>query len=404
MRTVATRQSIAYLTLNGRIPSTSANSVGVMTMCGEFAALGFRTMLVIPGKQTDAQLGLKDQHQMKSFYAVRAPFDVRYLPNAIGGRCSHFTFGYACFMVLYARCMGARLITTRNVEAALWAAWLRIPVILESHNFAKFENNRWLKLWIRIARKKRFMASMVVTTETARRSYVGRGVPEARIKVLPNGVDVQRYLQSGPTSLIRSDLGLPVERSIVTYSGSFRHGKGVERVLDAARLMPSPLFLFVGGTPKEIEKFGGIAEQMSLSNVRFLGHVAQTAVPSYLLASDILLLPNTTQATSHSADYTSPMKMFDYLAAGRPIVASNLPVLREVLVDEVNALLVQPDSGESIAEGISRLLKDRDFASRMGRHARETAHRYTWTRRARSIIEWQRELGHIHASDGDVVD
>src|SRR5690606_988664 len=128
---------------------------------------------------------------------------------ALGGRLSNFAFGYALIMVIYARCGGATLITTRNIEVALWAAWLRIPVVLESHNFAKFEKNRWLTNWIRIARQGRFKASMVVTTEAAKRSYIGRGMPEDRVRVLPNGVDIDRYQDTRPIALIRDDLGLP---------------------------------------------------------------------------------------------------------------------------------------------------------------------------------------------------
>jgi glycosyltransferase involved in cell wall biosynthesis len=222
------RRNIAYITLNGRIPSTTANSVGVMTMCGQFAAQGLRTLLVVPGGQGMSLRELANTEDVFSFYSVRARFELKYFPNALSGRLSYLAFVYSLALVLYARARGCALITTRNVEVAVWAAWLNIPVIIESHNFSKFAVNKWIGRWIGLTRDAARKVSVVVTTQAGKNSYVNLGVPEDRIKVLPNGVDVERFGLSVPGNVLREELGLPQERAIAVFSGSLHEGRGGE--------------------------------------------------------------------------------------------------------------------------------------------------------------------------------
>jgi len=103
-----------------------------------------------------------------------------------------------------------------------------------------------------------------------------------------------------------------------------------------------------------------------------------------LFAADALVLPNSAKAKI-SSHYTSPLKLFEYMASRRPIVASDLPSLREVLRDGENAVLVKPDNPRALAEGIERALSDAELAARIGRQAREDVEQYTWEKRAVNI-------------------
>jgi glycosyltransferase involved in cell wall biosynthesis len=98
---------------------------------------------------------------------------------------------------------------------------------------------------------------------------------------------------------------------------------------------------------------------------------------------DVLVLPNT--ATHISARYTSPLKLFEYMAAGRPIVASDLPALREVLTDGENALLVEPGNAAQLADAIGRLLHDPELAQRLAAAAWRDVQAYSWDRRAERL-------------------
>jgi glycosyltransferase involved in cell wall biosynthesis len=112
-----------------------------------------------------------------------------------------------------------------------------------------------------------------------------------------------------------------------------------------------------------------------------VGQVPNRDVPTYLWAADVLVMPYTSQTPT--VRYMSPLKMFEYMAAGRPIVATDFPVVREVLRDGHSALLVAPDSAEALRAGLQRVLSDPSLQRRLADAAREAAKAYSW-RGARS--------------------
>lgn len=117
--------------------------------------------------------------------------------------------------------------------------------------------------------------------------------------------------------------------------------------------------------------------------MKFTGLVEPARVPDLLEGAAVLALPN--PASAISTRYTSPLKLFEYLAAGRPIVASDLPSIREVVHDGVTALLVAPGDPEALAAAISRLLHDPELAGRLAKAAVELAPEYSWDRRAERL-------------------
>lgn len=389
------KRSIAYITLNGRIPSTTANSVGVMTMCGQYAWQGLATTLIIPSGQSMPLHELSNARNVFEFYSVASEFNLVRFPNPFG-LPSRFARAYSLVLALYAKARGVSLITTRSLEVAVWAARLRMPVILESHNFSKFEVHRMLSAWVSFTQQAEKPVSMIVTTHTAKSSYTKLGVPEERIVVLPNGVNVERFdLPQKASAEFKNNLGLHSNKPVVAFSGSLRPGRGGEEMLDCAALLPEVQVLIVGGTPAEVEQYRKLAEERNIANVRFAGHVPQCELPKYLLAADILLMPYTTRFSEHTFEYTSPMKMFEYLATGRPIVATDFPVLHEVLEHGRNAIFVKPDSGAELACGVRYLIAQPDLAKRIGGNARRDAQNFSWQARASKVISWQRSLGYL---------
>jgi glycosyltransferase involved in cell wall biosynthesis len=179
----------------------------------------------------------------------------------------------------------------------------------------------------------------------------------------------------------------PVRRpAIVAYAGNLYPWKGVEILLRALPHLPDVRGLVIGGHPLEpdLGRMKALAAGLGLGErVKFTGQVAPPEVAALLAGADVLVLPNT--ATAISTTYTSPLKMFEYLATGRPIVASDLPALAEVLRDGANALLVPAGDSVALAGGIRRALDDPDLAASLGRGAYETAAAYSWERRAERL-------------------
>lgn len=389
------KNKIVYITLNGRIPSNTANSVGVMTMCGQYAKQGFDVLLLIPGSRGECLSKYNFTGDVFSFYNVVARFKIKRYFNYPSRLLYRLSFLYSFFLVRYAKSYRASLIVTRDIQVAVWAARLKIPVVLESHNFPKFASHWLIKSWLRIIQNSKSSVSMVVTTKAGMNSYVDIGVPDKKIQVYPNGVNVSKFQTEFSQETIRDKTGLPHNKTIATFSGSLQPGRGGDEILDCAGLLPEVCFALVGGSLKDVALYHQKSIDRGLENVMFTGHVAQEKLSLYILASDILLMPYTTNFSIEHSLYTSPMKMFEYLAAGKPIVATDFKVLHEVLHHKHNAFFVEPDSGYELARGIRYFLDNPVEAKNIALTAKNDAKKYDWEKRATSIIAWQKRLGYL---------
>lgn len=183
----------------------------------------------------------------------------------------------------------------------------------------------------------------------------------------------------------RRELGLPIDKRIALYAGSLELWKGGGTFYESAKhLDDSYLLLIIGGKPNWVEEFEGWYPRTP--RVRMLGQKEyDTELPRYLRASDVAVLPNT--AKEHiSRISTSPLKLFAYMAAGTPIVASDLPSLREILSDR-NAVMVAPDDPIALAEGIRRAATEAASIERAA-VAREDVRAHSWEARANAVLRF----------------
>jgi glycosyltransferase involved in cell wall biosynthesis len=161
-------------------------------------------------------------------------------------------------------------------------------------------------------------------------------------------------------------------------------------MMELARRNPGVVFIWAGGEPKAVSAWAARIERERLSNLRLLGFVPQKELPLIHAASDVLLMPyERTIAVSSGGDtaaFASPMKAFEYLAAGRAILSSDLPVLHEVL-NEGNAVLLDPESIDAWEAALRTLVDDPSLRARLGQTARRDAARYSWLERTRRALE-----------------
>jgi glycosyltransferase involved in cell wall biosynthesis len=164
----------------------------------------------------------------------------------------------------------------------------------------------------------------------------------------------------------------------------------VDLFLELAAQFPGTNFLWVGGRPADVDAARRRAAAARLPRVTFTGFVPNERIPLYQSAADVLLMPYgravTTSSGGNTAEICSPMKMFEYLAAGGAILTSDLPVLREVL-DESCAVFCPPEDAEAWGAALGGLLADSQRRQALGQRAREIVAQYAWDRRARHILE-----------------
>jgi len=214
------------------------------------------------------------------------------------------------------------------------------------------------------------------------------GVPGDRILVAHDGVDVERYerFRGINKQALRKELGLPVGQTVIVHAGSMYEGRGLELFEVAASAFKDIHCVGVGGRPEDVRR---MKERFrNYDNVVFVGHKQQDEVARYELAADLLFLPMTRRNPIWWC--SSPLKLFEYMATGRPILASVIGGVSEIL-NESRALVFDPDHPESLLRRICEFRQDPGGAEAKAADALKlTRQSYTWDKRAQRILEFAR--------------
>lgn len=260
---------------------------------------------------------------------------------------------------------------------------LGLPTVVETHSPPGDEPDK--RALYAVLDHPQLKAIVTISPDLARR-YAEHGLPAEKILVAPDGVDLAAFAHDPGREAARARLGLPTDRPLAMYVGHLYDGRGVEDILEAARRLPGVNFVLVGGHPPDVERWRARAGELGLDNLRLTGFVDNTLVPLYLWAGDILLMPY--GAGCPTAAWMSPLKMFEYMAATRPILASDLPAIRQILEHGRTAWLTPPDSGPALAQGIREILADSARAGDMAAAARAKVEDYSWDRRVAKILDF----------------
>ncbi len=368
---------IAYIATSS-IPSSTANSIQVMKVCQALTLNGHETHLFIPAR------GRLDWDELAVQYGVSVRFDIA----GFKSRKYLKRFDFITAALSRARSLGVDVIYSRMLWVASFAQMSGMPVILELHDvpagrfgkplFQRYLNSRSKKMTVLITRalgkkiEERF----------------GVKINPTQSIIAPDGVDLERYQNLPDPSAARKTLDLKDTLTAV-YTGGFYKGRGLELLLQLAKAHPEIEFLWVGGKKDAIQEWKAIIDQEVLHNITLTGFIANEKLPLYQAAADILLMPfgKTVSGSSggNTADVCSPMKMFEYMAAGRAILTSDLSVLREVLTEN-NARFYPPEDFNALNNEFTKLVNDPALRKSLAESARKAAGQYNWQQRMQKIL------------------
>ncbi|PKN88914.1 MAG: hypothetical protein CVU45_07600, partial [Chloroflexi bacterium HGW-Chloroflexi-7] len=214
-------------------------------------------------------------------------------------------------------------------------------------------------------------------------------IPDKTVVIAPDGVDDARYQGLPEPKEARKKLGLK-ESITAVYTGGFYKGRGLELLVELAKAFPQVQFLWVGGKPEAVSGWKTIIDNLNIENIQLTGFIPNEKLALYQAAGEILLMPFGKSVSGSSggntADVCSPLKMFEYMAAGRAILTSDLPVLREVL-NENNALFYAIEDFDDLKTKFTMLISDAELRDKLSRQARTDVAQYTWQKRMQKIVE-----------------
>ena len=278
--------------------------------------------------------------------------------------------------------------TSNSISPTLLARWWNIPIVQEVNVTADIGRLRPLVLGYLTRLIERWTvrrAALIVTvSEEFRRLLVGHGFPAEKIIVCQNAIDAADFDPAATPPAPR-----PQEMSngavVVGYVGAFVPWHRTEMLVEAARQLapryPQARWLLVGDGVERPKVEGLLAEHRLAQKFWLPGAVTHKLVPGYVSAMDVAVMP-------HSNPHGSPMKLFEYMAMGRAVVAPDVPAIREVIQDGANGLLFPIGDTAALVAALKRLMDDEALRLRLGRRARQDVlERHTWEQNARRVLE-----------------
>jgi len=387
-----------YLT-NSRLPGEKAHAIQIMKTCAALAA-NVSIKIVHPSRVN--RPWLRSVVDLQKYYKL--PRDVKrklvysldlfnVVPKLPFGKPFAYKLVFAIQTVTYHIALLPLLLNSSTdvyyTRDSLTAALLIIlrkkstsTVIYESHRFPSSRLGRLLNRWL-----VNKLDGIVVLTNLLATRYMDLGMSEKRIAVVPDAVDVHDFDRCSKLEA-RHHFGIDKNIFVVMYVGHMYKWKGVDTLIEAAsQLRDNEQVWLVGGTPEELPRIEQLINKLNATNIHLAGYVPYRHISTYMAAADVLVIPNSGESDT-SRFYTSPIKLFEYMAAKRPIIASNLPSLREIIVHGETAFLVEPDDSHLLSRAIQRLRLDPDMASRLVNKAAVLVNENSWSNRSKRILEF----------------
>ena len=365
---------IVYVS-NSRIPTRKAHGAQITHMCSAFTDSGAEVELVVPRKRNF--LGV-DPFE---YYRIEKNFSIRQIPIPdLGSMTSRFPrlmlfadlFAFSMALIFARVARRGDVVYCRDYPLLFLFSPRRNTIAIEVHDVPKTRG-----IFLRAIARARVV---VAITEGVKGALVALGIDASRIVVAHDAVRLEDFSHPESKADARRRLGLPPDKKLALYIGRIDDWKGTDTFFVAAARLPANVrATVIGGEDGQVK-----ALKKKHPNVLFLGARPYRELADNQAAADALVLPNTARFDI-SSKYTSPLKLFSYMASGIPIVASGVPSIREIL-DERAAYFVAPDDPPALAAGIERALADPGAPGKAAR-ARAIVQGYTWRARARNIME-----------------
>lgn len=389
--------SLLYISMM-RLPTEKAHGLQIVQNCEAFADAGYDVTLWVARRFNTAEMRAIDDPY--AYYGVQPNFTIRHIPcidlfplfpsDSKGARFAFYVqmLSYVLVMSVMALFTSADIYYSRDeiLLVVLSRFKSKAKLAYEAHLFSP--TTRGARLQTQVITR---VGSVIAITPKLRDDLIKqRGAVPDRIMVAHDGIRKSRFANAPDRDSAREQIGWDKSLFIVGFVGRLKMigmDKGVGTLVQALAQVEGAHLALVGGPDDMAEQLRHHWLELGLPESQFLyvGHVAPHEVPRYLSAFDVCAMPH--PHTTQFAYYTSPLKLFEYMASYSAIVASDLPAWADVVKDGETALLVPPSDVNVLAEAIGRLKDNPDLRTQLAQNAYQTVmSRYTWSARAEAIL------------------
>lgn len=361
------------------IPSKLAKTVHVIKMCEAFQKQGVTTVLYgkgCPQKTKDVYIE----------YGVDFAFDIKLFNCSYCGPLKPLINAIKTVYSLYKeKKQGLLVIYTRSPLLLPVCVFFSKNVFYESHGIGdSFVKNAIEQIFLRLKRVQK----VFVISEQLKLMYLNKYGFLNKLKLMV----VHDAAKPLPNNTIKQKdtVGKNKHLAIVGYVGQLYKGRGIDQILRIANNMPNVLFHIVGGDDKTIKHY---KDRVLSDNIVFKGWIKHSSLHLIYDDIDILIAPyqkNVYVAGNKrdTSNYMSPLKIFEYMSTGKPIICSNHIVLKEVLTNNENAIMLEPEDVDSWVSAINELINNPARGKELGQNAKNTFYQYfTWDARAKTILQ-----------------
>ncbi len=374
---------IVYVT-NVRLPTEKAHGLSTVKLSEALAQVGYEVDIITPFLWRKKERNIFKHYGVKKNFKIFKVPTIDLMPLGIPEKIAFiiqiFSFSIFAFFYVLIKYRGSKkvLYFSHDCIPLYFLTFMSDNIFYDVHHFPKknFIYRRVMK------KAKGFSVQTKWKVKELGRKW---GINKENIVYWPNGTDVDSFKLNISKNDAKKQLNLSVEKKIVLYTGQLFDWKGVDTLVRAISVIQEDSDVYiVGGSKKDIEAVKERIKEAANKRIKFIPFQSHKDMPVWLCAADVLVLPNTGKQKV-SLYYTSPMKLFEYMASGTPIVASDIPSITEIL-NTNNAFLAEADNSNSFGDVINKVLSGTSAdTEKIAQKSQEDVRKYTWRNRAEKI-------------------
>ena len=376
--------NLTYI-FNREITSPKASLIQAVHMCDAFVSNGINVEMVLP--YADGSMDIPSDYFRQRF-GIQNRFKVSFYNKIMLFDRLDIIGSYFGIRKYLSKTINTDLFFTRCPLIFTILATRNLPVIFEAHNakihnFSELLNRFWTNKIVQSSIMDNCLAFITISNNLGK-FWLKKGIPKEKILPLHDGFDKGMFDSYYTKIEARLQLDLPLDKKLVTYTGSLYPDREIDNIINLAKHFLGVLFVIVGGPQSIADQFRTLVKNNNITNIKLTGPIQHSKIPLYLYASDVLLALWSNKVPT--INYCSPLKIFEYMAAGRTIVAHSFPTIKEIIRHMENGILTEPNNFGDLIAKLEMALWDENN-SIMGKFAKDEAfNEYPWKKRAAKII------------------